>query len=388
LSANGARFVSPLASGRFARRTLLRQAAALSLTGSALLSGLPRSVGAQDATPATDADINPPTPVKIGGSLTIATYGATGDLADAFEKSWFGPLRDDYGIDLNVVSPVDYGKIEAMVRTGNIEWDLIDSDGLFISRAKLDGLGEPIDYSIVETTNLVEGAALEYGVVINKGAVTISYPTDALYAAEQGPKTWQEFYDASAFPGRRAFHSTAYETLPTAALADGVPLDQLYPLDLDRAFKSLDRIRPEVVKFYDSGVQSQDLVNAKEVDLISAWSGRMGALIVEGKPVYLTFNQGIPFNSGWVVTKGSPNRDQAMHAINVLANTPILHKILAEITTYGFTNKLGMAMVDPALLPILSTAPENVSIQAPLDDDWWAQNQQDVVKRMQEWLIS
>jgi putative spermidine/putrescine transport system substrate-binding protein len=360
----------------------------LGVTGAALMSGLRRPVLAQDATPAGDANLAPPQPVNIGGRLTIASYGATGPLADALEEYWFKPLREDYGIDLNVVSPVDYGKIEAMVRTGNIEWDLIDSDGLFMARAKLDGLGEPIDYSIVDTTNLVEGAALEYGVVINKGAVTISYPTDALYAAGQGPKTWQEFYDANAFPGRRAFHSTAYETLPTAALADGVPMDQLYPLDLDRAFKSLDRIRPQVVKFYDTGVQSQELVNAKEVDLISAWSGRMGALVVEGKPVYLTFNQGIPFNSGWVVVKGSPNKDQAMHAINVLANTPMLHKVLAEITTYGFTNKLGMEMVDPTLLPLLSTAPDNVQIQAPLNDEWWAENQQEVVKRMQEWLIS
>jgi putative spermidine/putrescine transport system substrate-binding protein len=382
------RETSRVARSRLARRSLLRHGAILGVTGAALMSGLRRPVLAQDATPTGDANLAPPQPVNIGGRLTIASYGATGPLGDALEEYWFTPLREDYGIDLNVVSPVDYGKIEAMVRTGNIEWDLIDSDGLFMARAKLDGLGEPIDYSIVDTTNLVEGAALEYGVVINKGAVTISYPTDALYAAGQGPETWEEFYDANAFPGRRAFHSTAYETLPTAALADGVPMDQLYPLDLDRAFKSLDRIRPQVVKFYDTGVQSQELVNAKEVDLISAWSGRMGALVVEGKPVYFTFNQGIPFDSGWVVVKGSPNKDQAMHAINVLANTPMLHKVLAEITTYGFTNKLGMEMVDPALLPLLSTAPDNVQIQAPLNDEWWAENQQEVVKRMQEWLIS
>ena len=35
-------------------------------------------------------------------------------------------------------------------------------------------------------------------------------------------------------------------TIPAALVADGVPKDKLYPLDLDRAFKKLDEIKPHI----------------------------------------------------------------------------------------------------------------------------------------------
>src|SRR5256885_16366801 len=34
-----------------------------------------------------------------------------------------------------------------------------------------------------------------------------------------------------------------------ALIADGVALDKLYPIDIDRAFRSLDRIKKDVVKW-------------------------------------------------------------------------------------------------------------------------------------------
>ena len=36
-------------------------------------------------------------------------------------------------------------------------------------------------------------------------------------------------------------------------MADGVPWDKVYPMDIDRAFKSLDRIKPHVDVWWTSG---------------------------------------------------------------------------------------------------------------------------------------
>ncbi|ODV43375.1 hypothetical protein AWV79_17990 [Cupriavidus sp. UYMMa02A] len=41
--------------------------------------------------------------------------------------------------------------------------------------------------------------------------------------------------------------------LEFALLADGVPKDKLYPIDVQRALKSLDRIKKNVVKWWDTG---------------------------------------------------------------------------------------------------------------------------------------
>src|SRR6516165_2101981 len=49
-----------------------------------------------------------------------------------------------------------------------------------------------------------------------------------------------------------------------ALLADGVPRDKLYPLDIDRAFKKLDRIKPHIKVWWREGNQSQQLIRDSE----------------------------------------------------------------------------------------------------------------------------
>ena len=47
------------------------------------------------------------------------------------------------------------------------------------------------------------------------------------------------------FPGRRALRNHPIATLEAALMADGVAPDKLYPLDVDRAFKKLEEIKPQ-----------------------------------------------------------------------------------------------------------------------------------------------
>ncbi len=59
----------------------------------------------------------------------------------------------------------------------------------------------------------------------------------------------------TAFPGPRtlADQKAGGAELEFALLADGVPKDKLYPIDVQRALKSLDRIKKNVVKWWDTG---------------------------------------------------------------------------------------------------------------------------------------
>ena len=53
-----------------------------------------------------------------------------------------------------------------------------------------------------------------------------------------------DYWDAKKFPGPRGMYNAPTYILEFALIADGVPKDKLYPLDVPRAFKSLDRIKP------------------------------------------------------------------------------------------------------------------------------------------------
>src|SRR5580700_1787510 len=98
------------------------------------------------------------------------------------------------------------------------------------------------------------------------------------YPAGAAPDSWADFWDVKKFPGRRALRNHPLATLEAALMADGVAPDELYPLDVDRAFKKLEQIKPYITVWWTSGAQSAQLLNDGEVDMVMAWNGRVSAL--------------------------------------------------------------------------------------------------------------
>src|SRR5438309_6091061 len=62
------------------------------------------------------------------------------------------------------------------------------------------------------------------------GVQTCALP---IFPAGKRPTTWAEFWDAKKFPGPRTLRAGVYGTgaYEEALLADGVPMDKLYPMD-------------------------------------------------------------------------------------------------------------------------------------------------------------
>ena len=59
------------------------------------------------------------------------------------------------------------------------------------------------------------------------------------------------------------------DTLEIALMADGVAPKDLYPLDLDRAFRKLDEIKDHIAVWWTGGAQSTQLLESGEVDMIA-----------------------------------------------------------------------------------------------------------------------
>ncbi len=118
------------------------------------------------------------------------------------------------------------------------------------------------------------------------------------------------------FPGRRALRNHPIATLEAALMADGVAPDKLYPLDVDRAFKKLEEIKPNITVWWTSGAQSAQLLNDGEVDMVMAWNGRVSALTKEGAKVAYTYNQGILQSTSLCILKGAPNLATAVKFLN------------------------------------------------------------------------
>src|SRR5262249_2675249 len=124
------------------------------------------------------------------------------------------------------------------------------------------------------------------------------------------PQNWAEFWDAAKFPGTRVLQAGqlgAEGPWEEALLADGVAPDKLYPLDLDRLFRSLAKIKPSIRKWWTVGSEVQQLFNDGIADIGMSYDGRLAILQKGGKPIDIVYNQGKINWSSWCIPKGAPN---------------------------------------------------------------------------------
>jgi len=171
-----------------------------------------------------------------------------------------------------------------------------------------------------------------------------------------------------------------------ALAADGVPPDKLYPLDVDRAFRSLDRIKPHVRVWWTSGAQPAQLLTDKEVDMASAWNGRIYIIHKQGAKVETQWNEGVLMISGWVVPKGARNAKLAMELINFFLQVEP-QVCYAGGMGYPGINKKIFNLLDKEYARNLPTYPENYKKQILANYEWWVDNRDKVQERWNAWML-
>ena len=105
--------------------------------------------------------------------------------------------------------------------------------------------------------------------------------------------------------------ATGMPPLEFALIADGVPMDKLYPLDIDRAFKSMSRIRSAVPKFWDTGALSSTMLADNEVGARRALEhARRRWPIDQGAPIGIQWNQNMLLVQAYGIPVGAKNARQ------------------------------------------------------------------------------
>lgn len=314
--------------------------------------------------------------------VVVVSWG--GNYQAAQKTAMFDPFVEETGIDLIEDSPVNIGKIKSMVQNGNVQWDVVDVLGADVPKLVGDDLLEPIDYNIVSKENMLEAALAEYSVGIDYYSTVLSYNTENLPGGTP-PTGWEDFFNLETYPGSRALYKSPITTLEIALLADGVKPENLYPLDVDRAFQKLDEIKSELI-WWEEGAQPGQLLSDQEVVFASAWNGRIASAADAGQPLAFTYEQGILDSEAWVVPKGTKNKEAAMKFINFASQPEQQAGLLSEIP-YGPTNTKAFDHMDEDYAKTLPTYEENYGKQVVLDVNWWFENFDEVNDRFQAWLL-
>ncbi|MFJ4535303.1 extracellular solute-binding protein [Streptomyces tibetensis] len=355
------------------RRTLLRTAGALAAAGA--MTGCGTLMGNGESR----------TSASGGGKKRLVVSNSGGAYNDALSKAIYEPFTKETGITVTTVN-YQSAQVIAQVKQGRPQVDLMDNSLLvFQKMARLECL-EPIDHDRLKS---VKGAGIpehqlpEHAVGKNVWCSLMAYRTDSL---KRAPRNWADFWNTHTFAGPRSLQSAEVDIpeLEFALLADGVPLDKLYPLDVDRAFKAMSRIRGGVKKFWNTGALPAVLIGRKEVVATSLYGGRADELIKQGQPVAYQWNGARRLTNGWGIPKGADNTDAAYKLID-FSLRPEVQAAFAKLYPGGPVVPGAIKLLSDDVLATLPTSPQNLKVGFDADVAWWDKNRDAVTKRWQEW---
>lgn len=315
---------------------------------------------------------------------SIVVNGSGGAVAEAMRKAYFDPFTELHGIEVITTSPTDFGLLRTMVESGNVEWTATEIDVEVAELAVEMDLLEPLDLEIIDLSEYPAEAQHTHWLARGAYATALGYRSDAF--ADGHPRTWADFWDVEAFPGPRAMRNHPIDNLEFALLADGVAPDDLYPLDVERAFAKLDEIKPHIAVWWESGAQPAQMLVDNEVVLATGWNGRFYDVIREGAPVGIEYNQSVIKEAAFGIPRGAEHACWAQHLLAEITKAEN-QGVYANELAYPGLNIRSVEFVNPELAQYLPTHPDNIDGIIWTRIDWWADNGEDMQRRWNRWVI-
>ncbi|MEZ5862072.1 MAG: ABC transporter substrate-binding protein [Geminicoccaceae bacterium] len=319
--------------------------------------------------------------------LTVVSWG--GAYQDAQREIYFAPFTAATGIALTEDSwNGGIGALRAKAE-GPASWDVIQVEADELVLGCEEGTIVPLDWEMLGGEDQFLPAAVhECGVGAIVWATVLAYDGDRY--PDNPPSSWADFFDTETYPGPRALRGGPRQALEFALMGDGVPPDQIYDVlatdeGIERAFAKLDSIRDSLI-FWEAGAQPPQLLASGEVVMTSAYNGRITAANQdEGRNFQIAWDAGFVYQiDSWVVLANSDKQDEAMQLIAFMSD-PERQKLLPPFIPYGPTHKEAAAKVDPAVLPNVPTAPENIGHGLFFDRDFWVDRVEDLTARFNAW---
>jgi putative spermidine/putrescine transport system substrate-binding protein len=145
--------------------------------------------------------------------------------------------------------------------------------------------------------------------------------------------------------------------LEFALLADGVKLDQLYPLDIDRALRSLDRLGRDNIIWHSTNQEQVQQLTSGAVSLATAFDGRLIAANRSGGQIGFTADYSAVSGNPYCVIAKSERKAEAFQLLDYMLTNVGADAELMKLTNYAVPNTKALALVPQSVLDMLPTRP-------------------------------
>lgn len=329
-------------------------------------------------------------PANAEEQVIIASTGGAYDRA--LKEAWFDPFTKATGIAVTIVSATNAemrAKAAAMVKSGNISWDLyLEGEIQAASNAHRQVTEDLTDFCARFSTkaDLASNACEAGGALLQSTATLLVYRQNG--EAQRTPETWADMWDRNKFPGGRAFPNfdDPWRVLAAALLADGVNKDELFPLDVDRAFRKLDEIRDDVTLWWKTGDQSVQGFRDGEYDLGQIWLTRAKAMKTEGLPIGWSYKASFLVGDRIALIKGAPNRDNALKLIAFWLDNPAVQAKACDVLSCTPPSTKAIALMSDEARSLMPTTAEIKDSVIVPDAAWINANAAMLLQRWNNWV--
>ncbi|MBV7485311.1 ABC transporter substrate-binding protein [Bordetella sp. BOR01] len=313
-------------------------------------------------------------------TLTVTCWG--GSYEAAVRSAFVEPFAKEKGVTVTLVNSADLTRMKVQVQSKNVSWDVFDSIGPQIMAGSREGLWEAVDTSRIDGGGLVQKPGKDHvSTYFYAGGIGFD---PKRFPDGKHPTTFKELWDVQKFPGRRGLRSRVSENLEMALLADGVAPDALYPLDIERAFKSMDRIKDAVRKWIETTPETVTLLANNEVDFSYTYLSRVLPAQRNGQSVQMSLAQTLNSFEYLAVPKHGRNTQLAMDYI-AFCLRPDRQAAFCEMVEFSPNALAALDSLSPAARARIPDMKDPNSII--VDDAWWGEHYEALQRRFTEWML-
>ena len=341
------------------------------------------------------AALSMPQAASAQADTEVVLVASGGALGAAFKTNFFDPFTKATGIRVRFVPAADtemLAKVKAMSEAGRVEWDIVS--------ANLDQIAQfqmyfaPMECSKLPhaQTDGIPGACDSHSVLKQLDGHMLAFSSKA-FAGHQ-PQSWADFWNVAAFPGVRSLpdHGTPWVVIAAALMADGVkPADVRAPLDLDRAFRKLNEIKPHVGVWWKTGDQSQQIARTGDAAMIMMYSGRALRSKSQGAALDVTWNQAVMAPGRWTIVKDAPHPRAALAFLDFFLTRPEAHAAFTQEIFYDTANKNSVNFLPAGERPNSALFGDNLAHAVQLDYElarWLGVNNDALLERWNTWIAT
>lgn len=316
-----------------------------------------------------------------GNALWYSGYGGTYELA--VKNAVFKPYTKASGVEVKIDQDgSNVSKLHATIKSGRPSPDIVDTETATLAQFMSKRMLKPLDMSKVNVSGVANRSLIKrYSIPWYQFSRNLYWNSKVF--PDGGPRSWADVWNVDKFPGKRSFPDRPIGTLEVALLASGVPRDHLYPLDVDRAFRWLDKIKSHAI-FVD---QADTAIAQGNVVTGLYTLGRLLDLRDGGAHIAYSWNDAVVSIESLTVSKSAEHPDKAMGVIQQ-SLSPESQMAMLKSLNYTPTVKSVLDKLPAKRRADLAGTDETRKTSFYINSDWWSAHYDGVMKRWQDWINS